>query len=61
VVVLAGSGHAWKHGIPEQVQRRQESTYRVLLPAIPGRLEPDNVTSDETDYLMIGLEEGPLH
>jgi uncharacterized iron-regulated protein len=62
VVVLAGSGHAWKHGIPEQVERRTDTvTYRVLLPDIPGRIAPEDATVEEADYLMLGLEEGPLH
>jgi uncharacterized iron-regulated protein len=62
VVVLAGSGHAWKHGIPEQVLRRTDTvTYRVLLPEIPGRIGTQDATVEEADYLMLGLEEAPLH
>jgi uncharacterized iron-regulated protein len=62
VVVLAGSGHAWKHGIPEQIERRTDQiAYRVLLPEIPGRISPENATVEEADFLMLGLEEGPLH
>lgn len=61
VVVLTGSGHAWKYGIPEQIGRETEVPYRVLLPEIPGRIEVDDVTPAEADYLMLGLEEGPLH
>lgn len=61
MVVLAGSGHAWKHGIPEQVQRQGDLDFRVLLPAVPGRIGPGDATSEETDYLLLGLEEGPLH
>lgn len=61
VVVLAGSGHAWKYGIPEQVSREVELPYRVLLPEIPGRVSAETITPEEADYLMMGLEEGPLH
>jgi uncharacterized iron-regulated protein len=61
VVVLAGSGHAWKYGIPEQIRREAEVPYRVLLPEIPGRVEAGSITAAETDYLMLGLEEAPLH
>jgi len=61
VVVLTGSGHAWKYGIPEQISREAKVPYRVLLPEIPGRIEAGNVTHAEADYLMMGLEEGPLH
>jgi hypothetical protein len=33
----------------------------VLLPDIPGRIAPEDATVEEADYLMLGLEEGPLH
>lgn len=61
IVVLAGSGHAWKHGIPEQIRRRQEFPMRILLPEVPGRIEPANMTTDEADYLLLGVDEAPLH
>jgi uncharacterized iron-regulated protein len=61
IVVLAGSGHAWKHGIPEQERRRQGVEMRVLLPEVPGRIDPGNITSTEADYLLLGVDEAPLH
>lgn len=56
VVVLAGSGHAWKRGIPEQVQRRQGVPHRVILPEMPDRLERSTVTVADTDYLWLGVQ-----
>jgi uncharacterized iron-regulated protein len=53
IVVLAGSGHAWKRGIPEQVRRQSNVSYRVILPEIPGRLEPEAVTVEDADYLYL--------
>jgi uncharacterized iron-regulated protein len=53
VVVLAGNGHAWKRGIPEQVARRLKVPYRVILPEIPGRLQRGNVSLEDTDYLWL--------
>lgn len=61
VVVLAGAGHAWKYGIPTQVRRQADVSMRVLLPAIPGHLEPGNATPQEADYLLLGVDQGPLH
>jgi len=61
IVVLAGSGHAWKHGIPEQIRRRLEIEMRVLLPEVPGRIDPDNITKAEADFLLMGVDEAPLH
>ena len=53
VVVLAGQGHAWKRGIPEQIQRQATVAYRVILPEEPGRLERKNVSLEDTDYLWL--------
>jgi uncharacterized iron-regulated protein len=61
VVVLAGNGHAWKFGIPEQIRRRGDVPLRVLLPELRGRIEAGNVTANEADYLLLGLDQGPLH
>ncbi len=59
IVVLAGSAHAWKYGIPRQVEfeMMDAADYRVVLPEIQGRVTAQNVTTDEADYLMIGLEQ----
>ncbi|GAB6081806.1 ChaN family lipoprotein [Desulfuromonas carbonis] len=61
VVVLAGSGHAWKFGIPEQVRRHLDIPMRIVLPEIPGRIEKGDAAPSEADYLLLGPEEGPLH
>lgn len=61
VVVLAGSAHSWKHGIPNQLKAISDIPYRVLLPEMPGRLDEDNVTTNDADYLMLGVGEAPLH
>jgi uncharacterized iron-regulated protein len=55
VVVLAGSGHAWKRGIPAQVRSRSKASFQVILPEIPGKLEPENVSVHEADYLWLGV------
>lgn len=61
IVVLAGTGHAWKYGIPEQLGRLADIRMRVVLPQLPGSLRNTMATQDETDYLMEGLELGPMH
>jgi uncharacterized iron-regulated protein len=55
VVVVAGSGHSWKEGIPAQIRGRSELQFRVILPEVPGRIEGGNITVDETDYVWLEL------
>ncbi|HYA87962.1 MAG TPA: ChaN family lipoprotein [Nitrospirota bacterium] len=53
MVVLAGVGHAWRRGIPEQVDRLTNYPSTVILPIIPGQVEPDSVTVRDTDYVVL--------
>jgi uncharacterized iron-regulated protein len=57
VVVLAGSAHAWKFGIPRQLLREMEIDYRVVLPEVDGRVTRNQVSREAADYLW--LDEGP--
>ncbi len=61
VVVIAGSGHAWKHGIPARIKDRSEYAFRVILPEVIGRSEKGLVTEADTDYLLLGVDIAPLH
>ena len=56
VVVVAGSGHSWKLGIPAQIQSRSTLPFRVILPEIPGRVERGNISMAEADYVWLGLK-----
>jgi len=53
MIVLAGVGHAWKRGIPEQVSRLAHYPSTVILPVIPGQVEPEGVTVTDTDYVVL--------
>jgi len=55
MVVLAGSGHSWKRGIPAQVSLRSDIPFRTVLPEIDGRLTSETVTGEDTDYLWLGI------
>lgn len=53
IIVLAGNGHAWKRGIPEQIANLSKKiSYRVLLPYIPGYIDPQNITHRDADYIL---------
>lgn len=56
LIVLAGSGHAWKPGIPRQLTEQSDISYKVILPEILGRADRSNITLDSADYLW--LDEG---
>jgi uncharacterized iron-regulated protein len=53
VVVLAGVGHSWKRGIPEQMEELAKVDYRVILPEIPGRVDRTIVLSHDADYILL--------
>lgn len=56
MVVIAGSAHAWKFGIPRQMLDQADLSYRVILPEIPGRISRHNLDPEFADYLW--LDEG---
>jgi uncharacterized iron-regulated protein len=53
VVVLAGTGHSWKRGIPEQVERLSGPPYTVILPEVPELTNSRTVRSPDADYLLL--------
>jgi uncharacterized iron-regulated protein len=55
LVVIAGSGHSWKRGIPQQVQRLARLPFRTILPENEDRPSRENVLPEDTDYLWTGL------
>lgn len=61
VIVLAGSGHSWKYGIPAQLRKKGESRWRVILPETLGQAGKDMLTASDADYLLQGVAEGPFH
>lgn len=53
LVVLAGSGHSWKRGIPAQVSKRSDLSYLVLLPESNDQVGREGATSRDADYLWL--------
>ncbi|MFH1704264.1 MAG: ChaN family lipoprotein [Nitrospirota bacterium] len=51
VTVLSGTVHAWKYGIPRQLQKFITVKYRVILPDIPGDYR--TITINDADYMVI--------
>jgi uncharacterized iron-regulated protein len=52
VVVLSGTWHAAKSGVPEQLAAYGKLTYQVILPELP-ELTLGSATVREADYLMM--------
>ncbi len=55
MVILAGTGHARKGGIPRQLASLGQTSYAVVLPEIPGVLDAQTVGVGDADYLLQGL------
>jgi uncharacterized iron-regulated protein len=55
MVLLAGTGHAWKRGIPDQIRQRSQLPYAVIFPRVPGYVEPGVVSEKDADYIMLDL------
>jgi len=53
MVVLAGSGHAWKRGIPQQLEKLSGLDYLVILPEVSD-LNSFNITTKDADYMWTG-------
>ena len=55
MIILTGTGHAWKKAIPEQIRQRSPLDCSVILPEVPGAIEKGRITSDDADYLILDL------
>ena len=53
MVVLAGTGHAWKLGIPSNLEKDPRFSYKVILPEEPGAIDRQDTTLKEADYLLL--------
>lgn len=54
VVVLAGIGHSWRRGIPEQIGKWSKLRYKVILPEVPDQIDKNTVTPQDADYILLG-------
>lgn len=57
MVLLTGTGHAWKKGIPAQIRQRSQIPYAVILPGVAGSIEPGRVSERDADYIILDLQE----
>ncbi len=54
VILLAGSVHAWKKGIPARVHEQDPAIRtRVILPESEDRFRKTTVTTEDADYLIL--------
>ena len=56
VVILTGTAHAQKGAVPRQIRIRSNLPYAVILPEISGRIDPETITSQDADYIILGLD-----
>ena len=55
MVILAGTGHAWKKGIPAQISQRSSLPYTVILPQAVDGIDRGTVTTSDADYVILGV------
>jgi len=53
LVVLAGTGHSWKRGIPARVSKRSDMKFVVIIPEAEDKPSRSNVTATDADYLWL--------
>lgn len=56
MVILTGVAHARKGAVPRQIARRSPLPAVVILPEIPGSLDPATVRLEDADFLLVGLQ-----
>ncbi|MDJ0854280.1 MAG: ChaN family lipoprotein [Desulfobacterales bacterium] len=54
IVLLTGSGHARKGGIPAQIQKMGPADHLVILPEVPGGIDRTTIDKDDADLLISG-------
>jgi uncharacterized iron-regulated protein len=52
MVILAGTGHARKGGIPRQLAALGSRSYQVVLPEVPALLDPTVSSVADADFLL---------
>lgn len=55
-VLLAGSGHARKGGIPRRIKERSDLPFLVMLPEASGSIEPGQIDEKDADYILLQEE-----
>jgi len=53
MVALAGSGHAWKRGIPRKVIAASRLDNIVILPEVMGEFDRREVSAGDADFLLL--------
>lgn len=53
MVILAGSGHAHKLGIPDQLNKQNHWPYMVVLPETKGVFDAEQLTVQDADYILM--------
>jgi uncharacterized iron-regulated protein len=52
-VVLAGVGHAWRRGIPEQLSLLSDHRIGVILPVMSAHVDLKSITVEDADFVVL--------
>jgi len=53
IVLLAGTGHARKGGIPRRIKEKSDLPFLVILPEASGSIEPGIIDEKDADYILL--------
>ncbi|HTF99727.1 MAG TPA: ChaN family lipoprotein [Nitrospirota bacterium] len=53
IVVLAGVGHAWRRGVPEQIALQSSYSVKVVMPVVPDQISPKTASLQDADFLVL--------
>jgi uncharacterized iron-regulated protein len=53
MVLMAGAAHVRKQAVPNQMRKRQDISYTVILPEVPGNIDRETVDGTDADFLFL--------
>ena len=53
IIVLAGTGHSWKMGIPSQIKKDSKYSFKVILPEEQEMVNRGKVSINDADYVLL--------
>ncbi len=53
MVLMAGAAHVRKQAVPNQIRKREDISYTVILPEVLGDIDRETVDGEDADFLFL--------